>query len=63
MRDLAKSRTAWVAIVTVVVSWLGRHIGLTDVEQATLLTGLQGLIVALKVDDHAKVKREKASRE
>lgn len=54
---LARSRTAWTAILTVGVAWLGRKAGLSDVEQATLLTGLQGLVLAWYADDKAKGKR------
>lgn len=54
---LAKSRTAWTAVLTVVVAWVGRKAGLSDVEQATLLTGLQGLVLAWYADDKAKGKR------
>lgn len=54
---LARSRTAWTAVLTVAVAWLGRKAGLSDVEQATLLTGLQGLVLAWYTDDKAKGRR------
>ena len=55
--DLARSRTAWTTLVSIVVAWAGRHIGLTPDEIATVQTVLGTLLISYYLQDKAKARR------
>ncbi|MBT9557370.1 MAG: hypothetical protein IV100_15125 [Myxococcales bacterium] len=54
---LARSRTAWTALATVVVAIVGPRVGLTPDEVASLVGALQLVIGALYVQDKRARKR------
>jgi hypothetical protein len=54
---LARSRTAWTALATVVVAIVGPRVGLSSDEVATLIVALQGVVATLYVQDKRGGKR------
>jgi hypothetical protein len=54
---LARSRTAWTALATVVVAIVGPRVGLTSDEVASLVGALQLVVTTLYVQDRRRAKR------
>jgi hypothetical protein len=54
---LARSRTAWTALATVVVAIVGPRVGLTPDEVASLVGALQLVVTTLYVQDRRRAKR------
>jgi hypothetical protein len=54
---LARSRTAWTALATVVVAIVGPRVGLTSDEVASLVGALQLVVATLYVSDRRGGKR------
>jgi hypothetical protein len=54
---LARSRTAWTALATVLVAIVGPRVGLSSDEVATLIVALQGVVATLYVQDRRRAKR------
>ena len=55
--DLTRSRTAWTALATVVVTIFGPKLGLTEIEVAAIVTATQAVVVSLYVQDKRTSKR------
>lgn len=55
--DLTRSRTAWTALATVVVTIFGPKLGLTEIEVAAIVTATQAVVVSLYVQDKRNSKR------
>lgn len=54
---LARSRTAWTSLATVVVAIVGPRVGLTTDETASLIGALQLVVATLYVQDKRSAKR------
>ena len=54
---LVRSRTAWAALATVLVTIFGRKLGLTDGEVAAIVTATQAVVASLYVSDRRGGKR------
>ena len=54
---LARSRTAWTGLATVVVAIVGPRVGLTTDEVASLVAALQILVASLYVQDKRGARR------
>lgn len=54
---LARSRTAWTGLATVVVAIVGPRVGLTTDETASLVGALQLVIATFYVQDRQRGKR------
>lgn len=54
---LARSRTAWTGLATVVVAIVGPRVGLTTDETASLIGALQLVVASLYVSDKRRARR------